>query len=231
MTQRHVPKSVDRLVDERIRQWLIEKERKPEKKTEPSPHVLTLSREVGSGGAEVSRLIATELGFDLWDREIVHAIAEKSGVRESLIATLDEHGRGLIKQFRANLVGHDEEALAYATRLGEVVHSIGQHGDAVIVGRGAQYILGPEMVLAVRLVAPAEARAKRIADREGMDLVAAQKAVTARDRDRRDFCRQHFGEDIDAPRNYDLVVNTGRVTLEQAAEVVVAAFRTKFGQP
>ena len=137
----HTGKNVEDVVDSQIRRWQSERKAKAEEKksqaaTQP---VITVSREFGARGAEIGREVARALGFGIWDHEIVHAIAEKSGAREALLDTLDEHARGAMEELLATLRGQDDEALAYAKQLGGVIRSVAHHGAAVVVGRGGQF--------------------------------------------------------------------------------------------
>jgi cytidylate kinase len=116
----------------------------------------------------------------------------------------------------------------YFRELTHVVHAISRDGKAVIVGRGVHLLLDPATLLRVRVVAPIEVRARGLMERRRIDERAARVAIEEADRDRRDFIRDHYNQDIDDPTGYDLWLNLGSLTLEGAAETVVSAFRSRF---
>ena len=95
-------------------------------------------------------------------------------------------------------------------------------GDVVLVGRGANLLLKlVPGVLRVRTVAPLELRAQRIANAEGLELDKARRLATVVDQQRKGYIARIFGADWASPLNYDLVLNMGRLSLEQAAFTVL----------
>lgn len=106
--------------------------------------------------------------------------------------------------------------------------TIARHGRAVIVGRGAQFILRPERTLRVRAFAPPEVRIARIAERDRISRDEARAVVLRHDAERNAFCRQHFNADPSDPHHYDLLLNTGTLSVETCADGVVGAFRARF---
>jgi cytidylate kinase len=106
---------------------------------------------------------------------------------------------------------------------------IGQHGHAVIIGRGAQFILAPDRTLRVRVIAPLEQRASRVAENLAIDLGEARARVLQKDGERLAFARAHFNRDVRAPEQYDLLINTANVEVEQAAVLIEEAFTMRFG--
>jgi cytidylate kinase len=84
-------------------------------------------------------------------------------------------------------------------------------------------------LLAARLP-PEPLRFERIAERETLDQREAVRRVHEVERERRAFNKRHFGREVDDPQHYDLVLNTGWITPEAAAGVVIAAYRAKFGR-
>jgi cytidylate kinase len=111
--------------------------------------------------------------------------------------------------------------------LRQVVLTLGHHGDVVMLGRGAQYLLPSQCALRVRVVAPLELRVDRMAARAGLPLPQAQAQVEHFDAERAAFVRSCFQRDANSPLNYDLVLNTSEISPEGAAEVVLVALRRK----
>lgn len=224
----HTPIPVEQLVERQVRRWELEKQRRPKApRVEPPPPVITISRAFGAEGAAVARAVAERLGFGAWDHEILHAITERTGMTESLLESLDEHARSLLKDIMASVRGEDD-ALTYARQLVQVIHTLAHHGGAVIVGRGAQYVVPPARCLRVRIDAPIEHRAASYAARRGIDQAGARAEVERIDRDRRQFCLQHFGQDPEVLAQYDLVINRASFTIDAAARIIDEAFKARF---
>lgn len=189
-----------------------------------------VSRECGSDGDEVARQIGERLHWHVFDREIVEQIAQRAHVRNQLVESVDEHIRSrwsrLLHPLRER-VGIKPET--YLFHLHEIVLALGHHGDVVIVGRGAQFLLPAQSAVRVRVVAPFETRVRRVAADRGLAAAEAEDFVQRCDADRAEFSRRSFHQDATSPLNYDLVLNTGDLTVEAAAAAVFAAFEAKLG--
>lgn len=200
----------------------------PSERASPPPAV-TVSREAWSQGTELAKRVAERLGFDLWDQELVHRVAEQAGVSRAMLEAIDEHRRGVIE----NLIGavlHGEmlSEREYVAQLLAVIHAVAEHGRAVIVGRGAQFVLAPASVLRVRVVCPVEVRTENLARASGRGAAAAREEIARIDRERATFVRSAFDRDVADTAAYDLVVNTGWVSLDRGVDLVAAAYRAKF---
>lgn len=226
------PREVLQLVDEQVKRWLAEQEKRraqPRVTPEPPRPLVTISREAGANGTAVGRVAAEKLGYELWDQELVQRVAEQKGAPEALFAAVDEHSRTRIEDLLAGiLMGDVGTETEYLASLGRVFHSIAQHGSAVIVGRGAQYVLTPGEALRVRVVAPLSDRIRVIAESRGLAEREARTEVERIDRERLGFIRHHYRRNAADPDAYDVVVNTGSLPLKAAGDVVVAAYRAKF---
>ncbi len=189
---------------------------------------LLISREKGAGGSAVGQLAGKRLGWQVFNNEIVDAIAQKANVHRELIESLDERDRATIRDVvRQFLRPQPVGTTGYLATLREILLTLGHQGDVVIVGRGAQYVLPSRFGLRVRLVAPIEVRVRRIASEGGMSLKAARVEVERSDRERARLSRRHFGQDSRDPLNHDVIINTAELTAEAATEVVVAAVQRK----
>ena len=189
---------------------------------------LLISREKGAGGSAVGQLAGKRLGWQVFDKEIVDAIAEKAKVRRELIESVDERDRATIQDAIGQWL-HPQPigTSGYLAHLREILLTLGHQGDVVIVGRGAQYVLPSRFGLRVRMVAPVEVRVRRIASRENLSLKAAQVVVESSDRERAKLASRQFGQNAGDPLNQDVTINTAELTVETATEVVVTALRQK----
>lgn len=183
--------------------------------------VVTVSRELGSGGTTVAKLVAQRLGFRLWDREILEAMAERLKAELGHVERWDEQVPSAIESIMRGALQRIPMTATYKRILKEILTEIAARGRAVIVGRGGACLL-PES-LRVRVVAPLELRIARVAELEKLTEHQARRLVMETDAKRRRFGQIHFRQDIDSPLLYDLVINTERMSLEFAATLVVDA--------
>jgi cytidylate kinase len=184
-------------------------------------NVITITREYGAGGGEVAGKLAEILGWELLDRELLHQAAEVEHVPDAELNRLDEKAITMADRFRPH-PPHQK----YLHGLTEAARQAAQRGNVVLVGRGARHLLGETPnVFHLRLVAPRDWRAQRMARLEGWSLDQARARRLEMDRTRELYARYFFGDAAVQPAQYDLVVNTARVPLEDVACVVAAMVR------
>lgn len=151
-------------------------------------------------------------------------MAKSAKASTRLLATLDEKALSVLQDWISTLVNRSHLwPDQYLKHLMNVIGSIGKHGCAVMVGRGANFILPPDGRFRVRIVAPLETRVQNVAREFGVTLDEAKRRVLRTDSDRRAFVRKYFHADITAPVNYDLVINTGTVSIDAAVEAIRGA--------
>jgi cytidylate kinase len=224
-------RSIQQVVERECLRWEILREHRTKHEKPIHWPIITIEREFGARGEALGRILAERTGFTFWDGELVHAVADESGANETVLRSLDEHRRSAIEEsIKGALFGGQHMASEYLRRLMKLIHTISAHGGSVVVGRGAQYILAPETVLRVRVVSPLEERIRGYAQRHGIDVGRARTQVKRSDAERSRFVRQFFSRDTAVAADYDLVVNTGTFSLEQAAGIVLEAYGDKFGR-
>jgi hypothetical protein len=225
-------RTIEHLVNEQFQRWMREQAqvgRKPKQTKNDQQPMIVLSREYGGRGAEIGHTVADRLGFQYHAQELVHEIAKRARVRQKLVESLDERAQDRVEQWVTELMeGGIFAPSDYLRNLSKVVVSLGRHGRGVIVGRGAHFILDPARTLRVRAVAPLDTRVARIAKREDMSLVEARSLVLRVDSERIAFYRQHFNVDVADPAHYDLIVNTGTLSIEVCADMVIRAYKARF---
>lgn len=191
---------------------------------------LLISRECGSGGGEAARLASERLGWPCYDREIVDQIAELSHARQHLVESVDEVVRSRWESaWRPMIDSEDLGCEAYLCYLRQVVMTLGHHGNAILLGRGAQYFLPVKSSLRVRLVAPLEMRVKRMAGIKNMTLQEADAWVREYDKERTLFIRKNFNTDPNSAITHDLMINTGEIPPREATDIILAALKQKLG--
>lgn len=227
-------RTIDQIVNQQVLRWNEAKrlsDRPPESTRQPQVQrpVICVSREFGSRGAEVGRLVAAELGFSFYSQELVQKIADEAHVRQELVASLDERAQDRISEWVATMIdGGSFVASTYLHNLSRVLLTLGRHGNSVIVGRGGHLILDPTHTLRVRTYAPLEARVQRIAARDHVSESAALSTLKRVDAERAEFYRTHFKVDVGDLHHFDLLLNTATLSLEYCTGLVVSAYRERF---
>jgi len=219
-------RSIEALVEHQIRRWELARRSSV---SEPPLPCVALSRPLGAGAADLGQRVAELLGFPFFNKELVEWIARQARHREQLVAGVDEHIRNTIDRFVTD--GFVRERFTesdYLRHLVRIMAILGERGGAVILGRGAQFILAPERTLRVLVVAPRAERMERLRKRESISAAEAEEMIRKADASRREFLMYHFHREPDDPGGYDLSVNTGFLSLEDAAKLVAAAYRARF---
>lgn len=223
--------NIEQLVNRQVLKWQEEARiaARPEEERAVQRPMITITREYGAGGSAIGRAVAERLGFHFYAQDLVEQIAQLAHVRRAVIESVDERTQDAIDEFLGELYGGEYLSTSeYFRNLCKVVATLGRHGKGVIIGRGAQFILQPERTLRIRAFAPLEVRVKRISERRGLSEEEARAEAHRVDAERRSFYRKHFDRDVTDPASYDLLFNTGTLSLETCADLVVSAFRARF---
>ncbi len=215
--------TIEKFVKDQIKKWERHYPAK-HKKEEARIPVITVSKEPGAGGNILAQKIAERLDLDIFNRDIIKGIAESAKISASVIETLEKKRLSGVEDFISSLVNkHYLYPGLYLEHLMKVVCTIAEHGRAVIVGRGANFILPPEKRFSVRIVAPLDVRIQNIARRFDVSAEEAKRRVIRRESRRSAFIRQSFNADISDPLHYDLTITTGKLSIESAVEAVIGA--------
>ena len=215
-------RSTEQIIEEQVRRWqIIQKEEKKEKER---ISVITISREPGSGGNILAERLSEKLDFDLFYQEFIHDMAESAQVSVRLLETLDEKGVSVLEEWISSLVDrHHLWPDRYLQHLMKIIGTIGKHGRAVIVGRGANFVLPTDKRLSIRVIAPLETRLKNVSQAYDVSVENVKPRVLKTESDRKAFIKKYFNNDITNPLNYDLIINTGVLSIDDAANAVKGA--------
>ena len=181
--------SIDQFVKEQLNKWESAYS-KDKAKAEAHIPVITVSMEPGSGGSVMAQKIAERLGFSYFHRHIVEEISKSAKIRSTVINTLEKERLSGVRDFISSLI--DEHYIhpdTYLNHLFEVISTIGNHGRAVIVGRGANFILPAEDIFSVRVIAPMDIRIRNVALEYRVTTEEAKRRVIQRESRRKAFVR------------------------------------------
>lgn len=217
------PRTYQQLVENQVQIWL--RLQSTIEKNEAVPPVITLSRDPGSGGNVLGQQIADGLGFTLFHQEVIQKMAESSKVSTQLLETLDERGLSTLENWINSLV--DRRHLwpdQYLRHLLKVIGTLGKHGRAVLIGRGANFLLPPENRFAIRVIANRDTRIANVAAEYALSMEEATRRILRTESNRKAFIRKYFNADIEEPVHYDLIINTGTLKMDTAVAAVKAAY-------
>jgi cytidylate kinase len=191
-----------------------------------------ISREAGAGGGTLARLVGQQLGWKVYDHELLEAIAQRMEVSVDEVRTFDELAPSVVQDWILPLrEEHYAPQEAYLDHLAKLVEAIGRAGESVIVGRGAHFLLPRDETLAIRIIAPLKARAVRLSQRMGVSVRTARRAARDLDRRRLQFDRTMHRADSSDPHNYDMVLESNSLGLEVAAAVIIRAVELGMPKP
>jgi hypothetical protein len=220
--------NADRLIEALISSEMVgmhrqQAEQKEKLRQREKTCVVTVSRDFGSMGKLVAQMLADTLEVSCCDRYILQEVARRANVDEALVHALDEHVSRISGHWWQHFLQKD--ALSYEDyyhSLVKTVLSISVTGG-VIIGRGANIILGAEKAFLVRIIGSLQVCAKRVASRDGIDLNEATELTRKVNSERSEYLRMLYHADINDPSHYDLVLNSDRYDCRQMVEIILDA--------
>ena len=191
--------------------------------------IITISREFGSGGRTIGRMVADALGIPFYDKELVDQVSVESGFAPKFIEEHGEHspGRSLFSYaFAPQGVPGVMNGLSTADFLWNiqcsVILQLADQGPCVIVGRNADYILKDrDDCLHVYVHADMDFRADRIVRLYGESEKSPAARLQEKDKRRRVNYQHYTGRTWGQAQNYDICLNSSSLGIEQCAQTIV----------
>jgi len=187
--------------------------------------LVAMTREMGSLGMDVARILESELKVPLVYHEMVNHLADKMRLRKSHVIRLLGGKASLFERLTA-----DKTSLSIFTA--DEMLQVASKG-AVMRGWGAAHLLRPvKHAICVRICAPFDVRVKRMMERlDTTDREAVSAEIRASDEAQGAIAKRHFGVDWQDPEGYDLSLNTERMTVAQcAAEIIQLSRQPEFAE-
>ena len=183
-----------------------------------------LNREAGAGADIIARQVAERLRWAVYNEEVVEVISRRMQVAPDLVKSLDELAPGMIQDWLLPLrEQHYAPQETYLEHLEHLIQEVGRVGDAVIVGRGAGFLLPADRTLRVRIVAPLSNRASRLSDRMGVSVRTARRAARDLDRRRRQFDWALYRKESDDPHNYHMTLDSTALGIPICVDLITLA--------
>lgn len=195
-----------------------------------SYRIITISREFGSGGHTIGRMVAEKLGIPCYDQEIIDKLEKESGFSKEYIADKGEYATNA--NWIANVIAsgnslHSSSNQDYLWALQKkVIYNIASEGPCVIVGRCADYILKDDYnCLRVFIHSDEEARARRILELYGPRKESMKKRMHRKDKRRKAYYKYYTDTEWGVARNYHIALDSGMLGLERCADIISALYK------
>jgi cytidylate kinase len=208
--------------------------------TEAVPYVITISRQLGSGGAFLGQRLAFRLNALYLDHEIVRQAAQELKIPEENLVVRDEKVTSRWQSVLQSFV--DSTSWAYDPPPldtlndknlykveSDIITRIANQRNAIIVGRGGYYVLRQyPRCLSIFLHADIDFRQRRVQELYHVSPQEALKLISSIDHDRGSYLRALTGQDWLDARQYHLSLDTGVLGLDKAEDIILDTFRARF---
>ncbi len=193
--------------------------------------LVTISREYGSGGRIIGKLVAEKLGVPFYDKEIIDLAVEESGFSREMIESAELKAKSSFAYSLASTVSFGESVSGGSLSVNEklflaqfdVIKKIGDSGEGVIVGRCADYVLRDTPgVTNVFIYSEMEERIKRCVEVYGDDSAKVKQTIATYDKARQNYYNYHTCQKWGDYRNYNLIINSYCISEEEAADLIVS---------
>ena len=217
--------------------------------------VITMSRQMGSGGSALGRQLARRLGYAFVDKDLILRVARKLHVSEESVEPFDQEefsrGMALLEHFltvnptpytvlavglpamtsdiglgAAIVTALNEKRYLQATQ--QLIKALARKGKVIIMGRGGQVLLaGQKDAIHLRIVAPLDDRVRHVRGWLKLADAGARQLIAHRDKACAQYLKHHYHRDWDDPLLYDLTINTGQIDTSAAVETVVTLLKKR----
>lgn len=189
--------------------------------------IITLSREYGSGGRYIGKLVAEKLGIKLYDKEFVAKLAEETGLSSEYIEN-NEQKRGALETLNNGYYSGLSNSDELFIKESELIKKVASENSCVIVGRCADFILKENKnVFKVFVYSNMENKIKRTTNIYGLDKNKAEKEINRINKLRANHYKYYTEKDWNNPENYDICINSDSLGVEKAADLICEMLKEK----
>ena len=189
--------------------------------------IITLSREYGSGGRYIGKLVAEKLGIKLYDKEFVSKLAEETGLSSEYIEN-NEQKRGALETLNNGYYSGLSNSDELFIKESELIKKVTSENSCVIVGRCADFILKENKnVFKVFVYSNMENKIKRTTNIYGLDKNKAEKEINRINKLRANHYKYYTEKDWNNPENYDICINSDSLGVEKAADLICEMLKEK----
>ncbi len=189
--------------------------------------VITISREYGSGGRYIGKLVAEKLGISLYDNEFIEKVAKETGLSEEYIKN-NEQRRDNILELNSGYYFGLNNADELFLKESELIKKIAENEACVIIGRCADFILKDRKdIIKVFIYSSIEDKINRVTNIYGVDKKQAQKEIKRINKLRANHYKYYTEQDWDNYTNYDICINSDKLGAEKAADLICDILQDK----
>lgn len=190
-----------------------------------SANIITITREFGSGGRTIGKLVAQEMGYEFYDWNLVEKIARSSGFASEFIEANGEEQDRFASMLATSSFGFNLNEKLFEAQ-SRVILDLAKKGSCVIVGRCADYLLrNEENVLSCFIYANEESRKERVEREYGPNDTPIEKRIRDKDKRRKAHYQYFTGRKWGKAFYYDLCIDSSRIEDEDAAAMIILAAR------
>ena len=197
--------------------------------------IITINREFESGGNEIAQAVAARLEIEYYDKFLITAAAEESGITENRVEASDERLESRFEYSQTEAAFYFTSAkspMPTGAQVAEVqfrlIREIAERGPCVIVGRCANHVLRDRNdVLDIFIHAGVEFRLERAMTKLGLPEKRAVKVLRQTDKARKAYYRNYTGCDWNDPNLYHAVLNSDRLGAEVCADIICSLYNGK----
>lgn len=191
-------------------------------------HIITISREFGSGGRTIGKKAADQLGIPCYDADLIHKIAQESGFTEGYIREAGEYAPSgfLSSAFADRFFGPTNEDYLWNIQY-QIITELAEKGPCVIVGRCADYILQDKAdCFKVFIHADMKYRAERIVKEYGDCEESPEQRLKDKDKRRAAYHRFYTNMKWGHAQNYHICLDSGVLGIDKCADTIVRLYQT-----
>ena len=193
-------------------------------------NIITISREFGSGGHTIGKMVAERLGIEIYDKDVIRKTVEESGLHEKFVKAYGEYAPTSDDRFAYGFIdldSMDDSPVLQLWRTREkIIKGFAESGPCVIVGSCADYILRErDDVLTVFLYADDQTKRERIKEIYGYSDLKTRNKINNIDIRRGIHYKYFTGREWGKAQYYDLALNRGSLGIEKCVDLIVAAAR------
>ena len=191
--------------------------------------IITIAREMGSGGRTIGKMLSEDLGIKYYDKDLIKLASEDSGINERFFGLVDEKLKGSFLRkggvYKGELISPDHRDFTSDQNLfnfqAKIIKQRADKEPAVIVGRCADFILsGKRDVVKVFVYSNMETAVKNVVDMYGVSEKEAQKIIERTDKERSEYYRHYTGRDWTNAKNYNICLDTSNMDYTKCIEII-----------
>ncbi len=195
--------------------------------------IVTISREFGSGGRSIGRVVAEKLGYQFYDQELILEVAKESGLAKEIVAEYEEyatHKNSFLYAIAMSNGGSIYGGMSFANQIQiaqtKVINSLAEKGNCVIVGRGGDYILRDRKdCLHVFIHADMKFRAERIVRLYGETNKAPEERLRDKDAKRKVYYKSFTMRDWGVCQNYHISLDSSVIGFDHCVDIITNIVR------